>query len=86
MLQKNGLYNKLKLKNKKIVMKKTLLTLALLCFINIPLCAQENFDEDTIDTTPAANIDSYWIILFIAAIGLGYVFLNQKLRIKKKYY
>lgn len=67
----------------KRVTKKALLTLALLCFINSPLWAQEFFEDDVYDTTPPADIDDSLIILLITAIGLGYVFLIRKVKIRK---
>jgi hypothetical protein len=60
---------------------KKLIAIVLLCFIHIPLWAQEFFEDDTIDEQlPVADIDDSLVILLITGISLGYVLLYRKIK------
>jgi hypothetical protein len=56
--------------------------IVLMFFTIIPLWAQE-LPPDVDDLTPPASIDGSLFTLLIAAVVLGYVFLNRKLKNNK---
>jgi len=64
--------------NKKRYFRKVIFTIVFVCFTSLTITAQENFDDDTNDTTPAASIDFYTPLLLVSAIGFGYFLLNRK--------
>ena len=70
-----------KMKRKSSINKS--LFIILLCFSIMPVWSQEIFDPDVDDLTPSASIDSSLFILLIAAVVLGFVFLNGKLKNNK---
>lgn len=71
-----------KMKRKSLI-NRTQFAIILMFFTIMPLCAQEEFDPVTDDLTPPASIDGSIPLLLIAAVVLGYVFLNRKLKNNK---
>lgn len=64
--------------NKKRYFTKVIFTIVFVCFTSLTVSAQEDFEDDTDDTTPAASIDFYTPVLLLSAIGFGYFLLNRK--------
>lgn len=68
---------------RKSLINRTQFAIILMFFTIMPLWAQELPPLDVDDLTPPANIDSSIPLLLIAAVVLGYVFLNRKLKNNK---
>lgn len=68
---------------RKSPINRTQFAIVLMFFTIVPLCAQEEFNPLTDDLTPPASIDGSSFTLLIAAVVLGYVFLNRKLKNNK---
>jgi|APLak6261693694_1056211.scaffolds.fasta_scaffold33850_1 heme/copper-type cytochrome/quinol oxidase subunit 3 len=62
---------------------KIFFSIVFVCFTSLTVSAQEDFGDDTNDTTPPASIDFYTPILLASAIGLGCFVLNKKMKTNK---
>ena len=68
----------------KRFLSRKVFTIIFVCVLSLPIYAQEDFGDDTNDTTPPASIDIYTPFLLVAAMGLGYFLLNKKSKADSK--
>lgn len=69
--------------NTKKYLNKLVFTIVLVCSTTLSVTAQEDFGDDTDDTTPAANVDVYTPMLLVAAIGLGYFLCTRRAKVNR---
>ena len=60
-----------------IILKKTILTVAFVIVPFFTAMAQEGFDDNTDDITPAAPIDDYLWLMLVVAIYVAFRFFKQ---------